>query len=83
MGRYSKKWIVVSREQKRKLTTEVKAKLQHYFKDNLLSVAVTEKAALAESPSHGMPVMKYAPRSASSREFKQMAQAIIGENTYE
>lgn len=83
LGRYSKKWIVVSREQKRKLTTEVKAKLQHYFKDNLLSVAVTEKAALAESPSHGMPVMKYAPRSASSREFKQMAQAIIGENTYE
>lgn len=83
LGKYGKKWIVISREQKRKLTDEVKLKLEHYFRDDLLSVSVTEKAALAESPSHGLPVMKYAPRSGSSKEFKLMAQSIIGENQYE
>ena len=83
LGKYQKKWIVVSIEQKRKLTDEVKSKLKHYFSQDLLNISITEKATLAESPSHGKPVMQYAPNSASAAEFKQMALTITGDNDYE
>ncbi|MCY7295375.1 ParA family protein [Alteromonas sp. a30] len=77
LGRYKRKWFVVSRLQKRKLSEDVLKKLAHYFDDDLVPIHIAERAVLAESPSYGKPVMAYAPTSSSSREFASLAQHII------
>lgn len=76
LGKYQHRWIVVSRMQTRRLTKDVMKKLEHYFKQSLMPVQITERAALAECPSYGKPIMAYAPNSSSSKEFEQLARHI-------
>lgn len=76
LGEYERKWIVVSRMQARRLSDEVIAKLSHYFGDQIIPVRVMERAVLAECPSHGKPVLAYAPNSTSSKDFVKMAEII-------
>ncbi|XOV79805.1 MAG: ParA family protein [Aestuariibacter sp.] len=77
LGKYRAHWIVVSRMQHRGLTKDVLAKLEKYFPENLVPVRIAERAVLAECPSHGKPVLEYAPKSPSSQDFQRLAEIII------
>jgi len=77
LGKYKRKWFVVSRMQKRRLSQDVLSKLTHYFGDDLVPTHIAERAILAECPSYGKPILAYAPTSSSSKEFTALAGHII------
>lgn len=77
LGKYQHHWMVVSRMQNRGLTKDVLAKLEKYFPNSLMPVHIAERAVLAECPSHGKPVLAYAPNSVSSDDFRKLAELII------
>lgn len=77
IGKYRRVWLVINRMQRRKLADEVMLKYQHYFTKLLVPVTLAERAAYAESPSHGQPVQQYAPRSAAARDIKLLAEHIL------
>lgn len=79
IGNYRRTWLVVNRMQKRKLSAEVVNKLKHYFSDILVPVYLREKAVYAECPSHGKPVLGYAPRSGASRDIHKLSQFIMAD----
>ncbi|MDM7861896.1 ParA family protein [Alteromonas sp. ASW11-36] len=78
MGRFDNLWIVVSRFQRRAVSKEAEAKLRHYFGRKVVAQVIYERAVTAECPGHGQPVIRYAPRSKSSKEFIALAQHILG-----
>lgn len=78
MGRFEHLWIVVSRYQRRAVSKEAEAKLRHYFGKNVAEQVIYERAVTAECPGHGQPVIQYAPRSKSSKEFIVLAKHILG-----
>lgn len=77
LGQYQRKWFVVSRKQHRRLTKDVLSKLTHYFGDDLVTTHITERAVLAECPSFGQPVVRYAPHSSSASEFMALANHLL------
>lgn len=78
MGHFDNLWIVVSRFQRRVVCKEAEAKLRHYFGEKVASQVIHERAVTAECPGHGKSVLRYAPRSKSSKEFIALAQHILG-----
>lgn len=77
LGTYQRKWFLLSRVQKRRLSDEVIEKLHRYFKRDVMAVSIAERAALAEAPSHAMSVLEYAPQSQSSKEFRLAASILV------
>lgn len=80
MGKFKHLWVVISRFQKRKVSEEAKEKIHHYFGSRVAKQVIAERAVVAESPGHGIPISKYAPRSKSKQEFNALAEQIDLEN---
>lgn len=78
LGKYQRKWVLMSRVQPRKLSDEVRSKLDYYFGDELLPCYISEHESLAESPSHGQSVLEYAPNTAPCQEFETLATTLLG-----
>ncbi|MFT5502373.1 MAG: chromosome partitioning protein [Gammaproteobacteria bacterium] len=71
-------WLVLTRySSRRNLSKEVKQKLIDYFPNRLLMTAVRESAPVAESPSFGMSVVEYSPRSNGAKDYLNLADDFI------
>jgi len=51
--------------------------LQKHFKDRLFSTIIPVSTKLAEAPSGGLPINKYAPGSKGAAAYKQLAEEVI------
>ncbi|TWT88454.1 Soj-like protein [Pseudobythopirellula maris] len=60
------------------LTREVEREVREFFGDVVLRTVVPRDVALAEAPSHGQPVMEYAPRSRGTRAYIELCQEVQG-----
>lgn len=59
------------------LTRDVSKQLNQYFGDTLLKATIPRNVRVAEAPSHGLPVTKYARLSRGSQAHRVLAKELI------
>lgn len=70
--------ILVTRYQKQKrLNRETRASIRAHFGPCLLDTAVRENIALAEAPSHGMDIFRYAPQSNGALDYLNLGRELL------
>ncbi len=62
-----------------KLAHEVLEKIKEYFNGKVFNTNIRKNVKLSESPSHGMPVMTYAPDSNGARDYAALTKEIIAQ----
>jgi chromosome partitioning protein len=62
-----------------KLGQEVLEKIKEYFSDKVFNTIIRKNVKLSESPSHGIPVMTYAPDSNGARDYTALTKEIIAQ----
>lgn len=78
LGRGPCKRILRSRFQpRRRLSGEVRARLEQHFGDDLLSTSITEAAVLAECAALGRTIFEHRGNSKAAREFEQLAVELL------
>ncbi len=78
LQRNTKKWIVVTRYyRRRRLAKEVRGKLLQYFPGRVLSTAIRESVALAESPSYGLSIFDYKKMSFGAEDYSALARDLV------
>ncbi len=78
LKRSTKKWIVVTRYQKRRrLAKEVREKLLGYFPGRVLETPIRESVALAESPSFGVSIFDYKKLSYGAQDYLSLAKDLV------
>jgi chromosome partitioning protein len=71
-------WIALTRfTTRRRLSNQVRNKLEKYFPRQLLATTVRECAPLAESPSFGKSIFEYARRSNGAHDYAGLADDIL------
>ncbi len=66
-----------------KLAHEILDKIKEYFNDKVFNTIIRKNVKLSESPSHGMPVMAYAPDSNGARDYTALTKEIIAQEERE
>tara|TARA_A100001391_G_scaffold204428_1_gene200085 strand:- start:108 stop:926 length:819 start_codon:yes stop_codon:yes gene_type:complete len=59
------------------LTRDVSKQLSDYFGDTLIKATIPRNVRVAEAPSHGLPVTKYARLSRGSQAYRVLAKELI------
>lgn len=59
------------------LTAEVDAEVREFFGDIVYRTVIPRDVAVAEAPSHGIPVMDYAPRSRGTRAYVELSLEVL------
>lgn len=76
--RSTKKWIVVTRYQRRRrLAKEVRDKLLGYFPGRVLETPIRESVALAESPGFGVSIFDYKKQSFGAQDYLSLARDLV------
>ena len=71
-------WIALTRyTMRRRLSNQVREKLEKYFPQQLLATCVRESAPLAESPSFGKSIFDYSRRSNGAHDYAALADDIL------
>ncbi len=60
------------------LTAEIEREVRDFFGDVVFRTVVPRDVALAEAPSHGVPILNYAPRSQGTRAYVELCQEVLG-----
>ncbi len=66
-----------------KLGQEILEKIKEYFDDKVFNTAIRKNVKLSESPSHGLPIMAYAPDSNGARDYTALTKEIIAQEESE
>ena len=64
-----------------KLSQQVVDEVRLHFPDKVFQVVVPRNVRLAEAPSHGQPISKYAPDSAGANAYAALATEILSGDT--
>lgn len=81
LQRKSKKWIVITRfQRRRRLANEVREKLLGYFPQRVLKTPIRESVALAESPGFGVSIFDYKRESYGAQDYISLAKDLISKN---
>ncbi|MCO6042499.1 ParA family protein [Aeoliella sp. ICT_H6.2] len=59
------------------LTREIDREVREFFGDVVFTTVVPRDVALAEAPSHGVPIMNYAPRSQGARAYIELCLEVL------
>ncbi len=59
------------------LTQEIEREVREFFGEVVFSTVVPRDVALAEAPSHGLPIINYAPRSQGARAYIELCQEVL------
>ena len=62
------------------LGLEVVEEIRKYFKDKVYNTIIPRLIRLAESPSHGKPIIAYDPKSRGSEAYLNLAKEVIDKN---
>lgn len=59
------------------LSTEVVANVKKNLEEPIFKTIIPRNIRLAEAPSYGMPIVKYAPKSAGAEKYRDLASELI------
>jgi chromosome partitioning protein len=59
------------------LTAEVDSEVRDFFGDIVFDTVIPRDIAICESPSHGQPVISYAPRSRGTRAYIELCMEVL------
>lgn len=59
------------------LTHEVDAEVREFFGEIVFETVIPRDVAVCEAPSHGMPVLDYAPRSRGARAYQELCLEVM------
>jgi chromosome partitioning protein len=59
------------------LTHEVDSEVRDFFGDIVYDTVVPRDVAVSEAPSHGLPVLQYAPRSRGARSYVELCMEVL------
>lgn len=59
------------------LTHEVDSEVREFFGDIVFNTAIPRDVAVAESPSHGISVLEYAPRARGTRAYIELCMEVL------
>lgn len=62
------------------LSIEVTKEVKTYFREKVYSTIIPRNVHLAESPSHGLPIIDYAPNSKGAKVYMELAEEVIKQN---
>ncbi len=66
------------------LSRQVVEEVRRHFPDKVFSVVIPRNVRLAEAPSHGQPIITYAPHSTGAEAYADLASEVLsGDNTPE
>lgn len=60
------------------LARDISDELQRHFGGRVFDVAIRRNVRVAEAPSHGMPVLQYAPESVGAAGYKALGDEFVG-----
>ena len=60
-----------------RLGQEVVDKVREHFKDKVFNTIIRKNVKLSESPSHGKPIISYAPGSHGSEDYMALAKEVV------
>ena len=61
------------------LSIQVVEEVKKYFKEKVYTTVIPRNVRLAEAPSHGLPVIEYAPKSTGASAYMSFAEEFLGE----
>ena len=73
------KVLITMYDNRMKLSKQVRAEVEAYFRDKVCKTVIPRSIRLSEAPSHGMPIVLYDPKSAGAIAYAKVAQEIIDE----
>lgn len=59
------------------LSHDISNELQRHFGEHLFSSIIKRNVRVAEAPSHGLPVLRYAPHSAGAEGYRQLGDEFL------
>jgi chromosome partitioning protein len=62
-----------------KLGTAVLDKIKEYFEDKVFTTIIRKNIKLSEAPSHGMPIITYAPDSNGAQDYMALTKEVIAQ----
>jgi len=75
---FPRKVVVTRFDSRRKLSYEIYDKVGQHVGDILCRTCITENVSLAESPAHGMDIFAYAPDSQGAKDYRLLAEELMG-----
>ena len=72
--------LITMLDKRSKAGWQIVHELKEYFQDGVFETIITTNVAVQNAPTHGVPVLKYAPTSMASKLYKSLAKEIIKHN---
>ncbi|MBX7147567.1 AAA family ATPase [bacterium] len=64
-------------DKRNNLSHQVVGEVQNYFKEKVFSTLIPRNVKLSESPSHGVPIQLYDPKSIGAESYQNLASEIV------
>jgi len=64
------------------LSHQVEDEVRNHFKEKVFNTTIPRSVKLSESPSHGLPILLYEPKSRGAVAYDQLAHEIIGRSSF-
>lgn len=64
------------------LSHQVMADVRNYFKERVFTTVIPRSVKLSESPSHGMPIQLYDPKSRGAETYRSLAEEVLERSGY-
>lgn len=64
-------------DQRRKIDRRVREEIKSYFKEKMFKTPIRKNVSLAESPSFGIDIFRYSPRSHGAQDYLSLAREVI------
>ncbi|MBE0460681.1 MAG: ParA family protein [Candidatus Aminicenantes bacterium] len=64
-------------DQRRKIDRRIKEEIRNYFKEKMFETAIRKNVSLAESPTLGKDIFRYAPLSYGAQDYLSLAREVI------
>lgn len=69
--------IVCLYDKRRKIDRKIRKEIKNYFKEEMFRTPIRKNVALAESPSFGKDIFRYAPRSCGAQDYLSLAREVV------
>jgi len=65
-------------DQRNRLSHEIAREVREHFPDKIFRSIIPRNVRVSESPSHGLSVLEYEPRSSGSQSYRELAAELLG-----
>ncbi len=69
--------LLTMKENRSNLVSQVSSEIRKYFETKVFNVTIPRNIRLAESPSHGLPIVMYDPKSKGALAYKELCEEFL------